>query len=246
LVDRTDRTETSTVPQTASHLIVEDQQAFANEPISLAVNVDQARRNESLLLDGLVQGTTLSAGTSMTRSSWQVSPDKLAGLYLYAPKDFIGVMNATVKLLNRDKQVLDSRGMQLKWISKPTQPSSAPIVASAGDETPVGVRANPTLPPAPATKPIDPSEAEMLMRRGRDFLATGDISAARVAFQRLADAGIPDAALALAKTYDPSYLAAHNVVGVQGDRVTARALYQRAKELGSAEADRILAHIVAN
>lgn len=242
LIDRSRRAETLTIPQTLSRLIVENQQAFTNEPISLAVNVDEARRNESLLLDGLVQGTTLSAGTSATRSSWQLSPDKLAGLYLYAPKDFVGVMDTTVKLLNRDKRVLDSRGMQLKWISRPAQQPSARAVASAREEAPLGVRTDSTSSPARTVKPIDPGEAEMLMQRGRDFLATGDISAARVAFQRLADAGISDAALALAKTYDPSYLASHNVVGVQGDSAMARTLYKRAKELGSAEADRSLAH----
>jgi hypothetical protein len=47
--------------------------------------------------------------------------------------------------------------------------------------------------------------------------------------------------LALANTYDPAYLAAHNVVGVVGDRALARTLYQRAKKLGSTEASRILA-----
>jgi TPR repeat protein len=81
------------------------------------------------------------------------------------------------------------------------------------------------------------------MQKGRDFLANGDISAARVAFRRLADAGVADAALALANTYDPEYLAAHNFIGMRGDSATARALYQRAKELGSPEADRILARM---
>lgn len=86
----------------------------------------------------------------------------------------------------------------------------------------------------------------MLMQRGRDFLATGDISAARVAFRRLADAGMPDAALALANTYDPSYLAAHNVIGALGDGTMARSLYRRARDLGSKEAGQILARMGAN
>jgi len=84
------------------------------------------------------------------------------------------------------------------------------------------------------------------MRRGRDFLTAGDISAARVAFRRLADAGMPDAALALANTYDPAYLAAHNFVGILGDRAMARTLYRRAKDLGSQEAGRILADMAAH
>jgi len=239
-------------PQTPPQLIVEDQQAFANEPVSLAVNIEHATSNESLLFDGLAQGTMLSAGAALSPSSWQLSPDKLRGLYLYAPKDFVGVMNTTVNLLGPGKKLLDSRAMQLKWVSKPPPQPPKRIVASAGNEAPVGARSSAAgvhssaAPPiAPAVKAIDPGDAALLMERGRDFLATGDISAARVAFRRLADAGVPDAALALANTYDPAYLAAHNVVGVLGDRATARTLYQRAKELGSAEAARILADMTA-
>src|SRR6185437_1899492 len=53
--------QTEAKAQIPSRLVVEDQQAFANEPVSLAVNVEHAMGNESLLLDGLAQGTTLSA-----------------------------------------------------------------------------------------------------------------------------------------------------------------------------------------
>jgi hypothetical protein len=194
----------------ASRLIVGDQQVFANEPLSLAIRVEHAMENESLLLDGFAEGTTLSAGTATSPSSWQLPYDKLGGLYLYAPKDFVGVMNTAVDLLGRDKRVLDSRTMQLKWIARPMP---APTTASV--------------------EPIDAGEAAILMQKGRDFLGSGDISAARVAFRRLADAGNADAALALARTYDPDYLAANNFLGVRGDRETAHALYQRAKELAS-------------
>lgn len=233
-------------PQIPSRLVVEDHQTFANQPVSLALTVEHAIDNESLSLDGLARGTTLSAGTSTGPSSWQLQPDKLAGLYLYAPKDFVGVMNTTVKLLDPGKRVLDSRGMQLKWVSKPAPRVQEPAVASAGNETPTGVRITAVPPAPPPLRSIDPGAAAMLMQRGRDSLVTGDISAARVAFRRLADAGMPDAALALANTYDPSYLAAHNFIGMAGDRAMAYSLYQRAKELGSAEAGQILARMGAN
>jgi hypothetical protein len=154
-------------------------------------------------------------------------------------------MNTTVKLLDPGNRVLDSRDMQLKWISKPPQQPPEPAVASAGKETPAGIHLGAAPPQAPAIKSIDPGEAAVLMARGRDFLASGDISAARIAFRRLADAGMPDAALALANTYDPAYLAAHNVIGALGDSAIARELYQRASDLGSAEAGQILARMDA-
>jgi TPR repeat protein len=123
------------------------------------------------------------------------------------------------------------------------------VVATAGDPGRAGALSNVTIkpmspanvePPKTVTKPVDPAEAATLMQRGRDFMGAGDISAARIAFNRLADAGLADAALALANTYDPTYLAAHHVMGVQGDRATARTWYERAKELGSSQAAQML------
>lgn len=250
-------------PQSPPHLIVEDQQAFANEPLPLIVMVQHPQQNASLLFDGLAPGTKLSAGAAVSASSWQVPYDQTQGLSISAPKDFTGVMDTAVSLLGADKHLLDTQAVQLKWIARqakplpdptpppqqqPPQPKPA-MVATAGDPTGAGtLNAVPNPGSAGAVKTvtkksIDPAEAAMLMQRGRDFMGAGDISAARVAFSRLADAGIADAAFALANTYDPTYLAGHHVMGVQGDRATARTWYERAKELGSAEAAQMLARM---
>jgi hypothetical protein len=251
-------------PPPPPHLIVEDQQAFANEPLSLIVMVQHPQQNASLLLDGLAQGTKLSAGAPTSASSWQVPYDQTQGLYLYAPKDFTGVMNTAVSLLGADKHLLDTQAVQLKWIARAAKPAPDPapppapaaaavskpvMVATAGDPGSAGALKTVPNPGSAgavkplAIKPMDPGDAAMLLQRGRDFMGAGDISAARVLFSRLADAGIADAALALANTYDPTYLAAHHVMGVQGDRAQAHTLYQRAKDLGSTEAAQILARM---
>jgi hypothetical protein len=234
----------------SSRLVVEDKQVFVNEPLSLVIGIENARGDESVLLDGLARGSTLSAGTAVSLSGWQLPSGALRGLFLYAPKDFVGVMNANVDLLENNKSVLDSRAVQFRWIvkqPKPVPPVAAAIakLTTAGHVGGTGSAARlPTIAPiAPKIAPIDPDEASMLMQRGYDSLNTGDISAARVAFGRLADAGDAQATLALASTYDPNYLTAHNFLGVQGDRATARALYQQARQLGSAEAARILARM---
>jgi hypothetical protein len=232
--------EVQTISAAPSRLIVKNQEVFANEPLRLALSVEQPANNESLLLDGLSPGTTLSAGAPMNRFSWRVASDELHGLYLYAPKDFVGVMNTTANLLS-DRQLIDSQGMQLKWVSSIRKPPVAVAKRTPSTSEPVAVITS----SVPKIRPIDPGEAALLMRKGQDFLGVGDLSAARIAFRRLADAHIADAALALAKTYDPEYLATHNFLGVRGDQATAQAWYRRAKELGSVEADRFLAHTVA-
>ena len=89
-------------------------------------------------------------------------------------------------------------------------------------------------------------ENAVLMEKGQVLMRSGDIASARLLFQRLANAGIADAALALAATYDLRYLAQHNLIGVAGDETKARSWYQRASELGSVEAGRILARTDAD
>jgi hypothetical protein len=57
---------------------------------------------------------------------------------------------------------------------------------------------------------------------------------------RAAEAGDPNAAFALATTYDPILLRARRVIGVAPDIAMARAWYEKAKEFGSIDAPRRL------
>jgi len=96
---------------------------------------------------------------------------------------------------------------------------------------------------APASKPVrtlDPEEIKLLVKQGEQFVAAGDMVTARVVFQRAAEAGDANAAMALAATYDPAMLAKLGVVGVSGDVEKARTWYQKAEILGSPEATRRL------
>jgi hypothetical protein len=215
------------------HLIAENRRAFANEPLTLGALVDRTSPGESVLLAGLQAGTRLSAGVSLDTSHWQLPSKRLPDAVVYAPKGFVGVMNTAVNLLSPQGRLIDSEAMQLEWIPKkeaaeppPARPAPLPDAANQG--------------PAPVAA-MDPEQALYLMRQGEDLLKMGDIGAARLAFRRVADAGNADAALALAMTYDPHYLAADGVIGFAGDDAAARIWYQRAKELGSVEANRILA-----
>ena len=213
-------------------LVVDVQKALANEPLSLGVSVDSAAGDESLMLAGLALGTRLSAGVPVSEVSWQLAPRDLNGAYVYAPKDFVGIMNTAIELLSANQRLIESRAARLEWIAKVD--SSAPRKrVDSGALNASGIQ-------------LMNAEDAALMERGRDLLKSGDIASARLLFQRLANAGIADAALALAATYDPRYLAQHNLIGVAGDQTKAHNWYQRASELGSTEAGRILARIDAD
>ena len=64
-------------------------------------------------------------------------------------------------------------------------------------------------------------------------MANGDVAAARLMYQRAAEAGEATAAFALAETYDPLMLAKG---GIAPDVGLAQAWYARARELGSSQA----------
>jgi hypothetical protein len=230
------------VSDARQRLVVEDQQAFTNEPIWLGVVAAPATSSGFLSLRGLAHGTRLSAGIALDEDSWELPLRDFDGAYVYAPPDFVGVMNTTIALLSPSKKIIDSRPMRLQWIAKADslQPLSKQEIDPGTSSATAKQESDPATVSAAAMRPIDPQEAAALMERGRDLLQNGDIALAQLAFRRLAEAGKADAALALAATYDPRYLAEHKYVGIIGDEAKARAWYQRAKELGSIEADRIL------
>jgi hypothetical protein len=215
-------------PQPPTRLAVENQHAFVNEPLPLEASVAPSTGDESLVVAGLAAGTRLSAGAAMNESSWRLRSHDLRGLYLYAPKDFVGAMNTAIDVISPSQRLLDSRSVRLEWVVRKEPPTQRIDTVDP---------ANPTV---PAAQQIDPQQAAILMKHARDALASGDIAAARLVFRRLADGGNAEAALGLAATYDPRYLASQNVIGVTGDEAQARVWYQRAMELGSIEAKNIL------
>ena len=104
-----------------------------------------------------------------------------------------------------------------------------------------------STPPAPAASPeprpspsLSRDEAAALLKRGQDLIAAGDIATARLILAHVAEAGVAEASLAMAGTYDGAVLANVRVVGVRPDPAKARAWYERAAEQGSWEAKRRL------
>jgi len=92
---------------------------------------------------------------------------------------------------------------------------------------------------------LDPEGIKLLMKQGEEFMAAGDVVTARMVFQRAAEAGDANAAIAVGATYDPTVFAKLGVVGISADTAQARSWYERAERLGSPEARRLL-DVLAN
>jgi hypothetical protein len=129
----------------------------------------------------------------------------------------------------------------------PPPAAAAPVapapVAVATPVTPPVVGPSPVVMPSPIVRHMDQDELAMLMNRAKGLLQSGDIPPARLLLERAADAQDALAAYLLAQTYDPDVLGARDARTVTPDMVAARAWYQKAAQLGSAEAQRRLAQI---
>jgi hypothetical protein len=217
-------------PQPTPRLIVEGRQTFANEALPLGVALKGATGSEFAFLTGLAAGTRLSVGGPYG-NGWRIPVRELDGALAYAPKDFVGVMNAAIDLRLPNDLLVDSQALRLEWVVA-KQPE-----ARARPERPEQAKA------AVVVRPLDSAEVNLFVRRGQDYLAMGDIVSARLVLRRAANAGSAQAALALGASFDPNVLTELGVLGFAPDPAQARAWYQRAVELGSAEAGRHIARL---
>ena len=87
----------------------------------------------------------------------------------------------------------------------------------------------------PLISPLTDTDA-IMVQRGEQLLAAGDIVSARQFFERVAPTGNVAAAYRLAETYDPVFLKEIGVRGVLGQPAVAIAWYQRAVTGGSTKA----------
>jgi hypothetical protein len=98
----------------------------------------------------------------------------------------------------------------------------------------------PPISTVPAPRQLNGEEIAVLLKRGKDLIATGDLAAARLVLQRAADANDVEATLALAATYDPYVLRELKVYSFAADGGMARTWYEKARQLGSSAALRRL------
>jgi hypothetical protein len=209
-------------PPVPVRLLVESQRGDVNEPLALGVSLDGKVSGETLLVAGFAEGTRLSVGAPLGRTGWHLSALDLGNAMAYAPSDFVGAMEARVDLRAHER-VLDSQVLRLEWV--PKQPEAQAAVVSPAEAAP---------------QPLAPDEIAGLLKRGEEFLRTGDIASARLLLRRAAHAGNADAALALGGTYDGAVLAKLGVLGFARNADQARLWYRKAAELGSQIAEQRL------
>jgi hypothetical protein len=91
----------------------------------------------------------------------------------------------------------------------------------------------------------DRERAQRLMKKGDEELEDGRVAPARLLYERAADMGLPQAAMALAATYDAMELSKLDLRNVQPNPAEARRWYERALALGAGDASQRLQRLGA-
>jgi NitT/TauT family transport system substrate-binding protein len=184
---------------------------LADEAATLTVSAKDAGPKTIVVISGLAVGSALLPGTQLGPSTWQLSAEGLDHAVITPPRSFVGAMNLTLELRLADSTVADRKSLTLEWMDR-------------------GV----ALPAQSEPRQYNASEIAAWMRSAAQLMANGDISGARLIYQRLAKEGEASAALALAETYDPPALRKSKITGgVTSDVGLAQSWYEKAKALGS-------------
>jgi hypothetical protein len=201
-------------------------------------------RQAFLRIRGLPPTIALSDGHSIAVGAWAVPLSALPRLRIDVPTGTEGSSEITILLVSADGSVLDQAKSTLLVVPQEragATPSASPQASA--------LRMEPERPPAPPVKSqlasADRDRALKMLQRGNELIAARDFSAAQHFFKRAAEIGLPEAALALARTFDPGELARLGAVGLRPDPQLARNWYEKARALGSTEADEFLLRLSA-
>jgi len=120
--------------------------------------------------------------------------------------------------------------------SEATERSAEPSALTADSSDPA------SRPPAAVPEPphlvLSAAEIRELLARGDALFRIGDLTSARLYYERAADAGNGQGAMRMGATFDPAFLGQAGSRSVQGDPVKARAWYRKALDLSIVEIER--------
>ncbi len=169
----------------------------------------------------------LTEGHVVAPGSWAIPLAALPNLTIILPIGLQGQSDIAISLVSVDGTVLAEARTVLRCRRCRRRPARRPRGAVASVR---GTAWFATLAPAERERALG------LHAKGQEQLERGSIYAARKFFERAADIGLAQSAVALADTYDPDELTKLRVIGIQADVEAAKKWYEKARELGAAEA----------
>jgi len=186
--------------------------ATAGDEIAFTIAIETAEpipARSTIAIRDLPDGAAFSEGRPFGSREWSLTPDEVIGLKLHLPHDHAGTSDLPVELVAADGTVLARTATRLDVAPSPT----AGLVVRSGEE----------------------DRISDLIAHGHKMIAVGYFAGARAYYQRAAEAGSGEAALAVGATFDPAFVAALRVQGIKPDKQAAETWYERAAALGVAD-----------
>jgi hypothetical protein len=233
--------------------------ATVQSQVPLPISVGPASsipRNTFVKIRGLPPTVALSEGHSLGAGAWAVPLRALPGLKIVIPAATQDRTEFVVTLIAVDGAELDEKKSTLVVFdpAKPDQQSdmrSPPVINMLGvsPSQPMPAERPARLAPPQVRTPANISQdrewALKLAMEGDRHLAQGNIAAARQVYEMAAEAGLAQAAMALAATYDAAELPRLNVRGIEPNAKEAHRWYELARQLGAGEAEQRLRRLGA-
>jgi len=194
---------------------------------------------------GLPSTAALSDGHSIAPGAWAIPIAALARLEVVLPEGTTGQSEISITLVSAEGTVLAETRATLIVTPRPAAraptpaPATTTVLRAPAPPPPAEPQAAPLL-GSPLLSPDARDRALRLVKKGDEQLADGGIAQARLLYERAAEAGLAQGAMSMAATYDPIELQRLGTRGLKPDREEARRWYERARQLGAAEAEQRL------
>jgi hypothetical protein len=216
-------------------------------PLNITLSEEASKEAALISLKGLDENSKLSTGIDVGAGQWLLPPARLDTLTVTGPDSLAGTFDIEVQLLKDDAQtpMSDPVSFTLTIGQAPQQSERAETqaetrVASLNDASePVAalsetdLEASQLLEVTESTPEIDTDPlTQLLIRDGNKLMREGDILGARRLYEQAAANGNPEAALAMGRSYDPSYFEKLPIQTGKPDPATAFQWYQQALDGG--------------
>jgi hypothetical protein len=187
-------------------------------PFSIAIgSIDMLPARSIIAIRAIPPGATFSQGRPYGSSEWSLTPDEIGDLRIHLPKGTTEGTDMRIELVGADGTTLASATTRLDV----AEDSRAALILRS-DES---------------------DRIEDLIKHGQKMVEVGYLAGARAYFKRAVEAGSGEAALLLGACYDPAFIEKIGAQGIKPDPKEARNWYERAKQLGIADADAKLAEL---
>jgi hypothetical protein len=207
----------------------------AGEPAALGVSIRDLGDGGLVVVRGLANGATLSAGKRMNANDWWLSALDLETAVIKPPPHFVGVMDINVELRLSNTVLSDLRTLRFEWQAPTAVPAKVPAAKGRNSQNPDGINPGTKAPEVtvPVRKAPEASRAPQTIVT--EVTTTQTLVPVTSVSGQLSHRLIPEDIAALLRRGED--------LMASGDFAAARLVLERAAEAGDAHAALTLAQI---